>query len=571
MPEVRRVDFNALPAPVRTRLAASLSGRGQPRPLIVDRPARSTAAWVVLALMASAAAFFAGAAGFGTLGDSDGVQDWAWLFVYVLCFFFVFLSVLSLVRSGARRRSLPWPAGLYLLPLDVVDARQKVLRLVPTRALSDFKGVHQHTNGRYTHSTFTFSFGALGSETFTVRGQAAADAALTAFWESQRAVNEAAQAGDARALYELDPLYEVRASDGWNSLAPHANDTALPRATDVPLLLRRPALLSAPLALLVAVPVWGARNLWSDHALYTEAKARGTEEAHKQYVSEGLLHVDEARAALPHLALKEAKRAGTATALREVIKRYPGSVVVKDARAEIHRVFQKSWIAFNAKAPANDPRMHAFMESLLAHLEAHDSPSVQVRFRPPTLAALAQADRTVVRRAGGRPVAPIAPHFEDKTAAAREASIVTALDGGFTKIFPADVLKLRQGPRLRDDEASAAFADPTILVAYEVAPSGTLYESQNTQRLFVGMEMAFQVQMTVPQGPGYAFNMKVAPPDHFTVEYETGSPGSTSALLATITGPPDERVYLVMAARAFDQLGTRLSETFFKPAAAKIK
>lgn len=571
MSEERRVDFNALPAPVRARLAASLSGRGAPHPLISEKTGRSMGGWVGLALLAGWAAIAAAAFGFGTLGDTDGVQGFEWLLAYVISFFLLFLSLFSLARNWALRRSLPWPPGMYLLPLDVVDARQKVLRLVPTRALTDFKGVHQHRNGAYTHTTFTFFFGPLGSETFTLRGQAKADAALKAFWDSQQAVNEAAQAGNHQALYELDPFYEVRMADSWNNLSPEPGDTAMPRATDdVPLLLRRPAWLAIPLALVLSLPVWGVRNLWSDHELYAAAKQQGTEAAHQQYVREGIRHVDEARAALPHLALKEAKKAGTATALRGVIKRYPSSPVVKDARAEIHRVFQKSWIAFNAKAPGNDPRMLAFMESLLAHLEKHDSPAVQVRFRAPTLAALAEADRTVTRRAGGRPVAPIAPHFAEKTSAAREASIVTALDAGFTKIFPADVLKLSMGPRLTGADTPAAFKDdPTIQVAYAVGPSGSMYESQNTQRLFVGIEVGFQVQMTVPQGPGYAFNMKVAPPQHFTVEYDSGTPGSSSALLASITGPPDERVYLVMAARAFDQLGARLTDTFFKPAPKK--
>ena len=49
--------------------------------------------------------------GFGALGDTEGVQGFEWLLAYVTCFFLLFLSLVSLGRNWARRRSLPWPGS----------------------------------------------------------------------------------------------------------------------------------------------------------------------------------------------------------------------------------------------------------------------------------------------------------------------------------------------------------------------------------------------------------------------------------------------------------------------------
>jgi hypothetical protein len=276
---------------------------------------------------------------------------------------------------------------------------------------------------------------------------------------------------------------------------------------------------------------------------------------------QGWLFKARARERLPHIAFAEAKRKGSVTALRAVLHNYPGSPVDADVRSEVRAAYEKSRAKFRAQAATADPRMVAFMEKLVDYMATHDLSSVVVRFRSPNPAALAAADERLRARAAAslRTMAPIAPHFADKSAQLRESAIVDQLNKGFRAIFPADVLALTMGARLSG--AAAPVDVPAIFIDYDVVPSGSIYESDKAvlSKLFVGIKVTFKVAMRVPGTPqSFDFGLEVAPPHHFTVEYE-----KSSAALAAFDGPPDERVYAVMAERAFDELSTKLRRAFF--------
>jgi hypothetical protein len=59
------------------------------------------------------------------------------------------------------------------------------------------------------------------------------------------------------------------------------------------------------------------------------------------------------------------------------------------------------------------------------------------------------------------------------------------------------------------------------------------------------------------------FALEVVPPEHFSVSYDMENPAFRSH--DVLGGPSDDQVYDVMAARAFDQLATKLAGVFFKP------
>jgi hypothetical protein len=142
---------------------------------------------------------------------------------------------------------------------------------------------------------------------------------------------------------------------------------------------------------------------------------------------------------------------------------------------------------------------------------------------------------------------------------------VDQLSKAFAEIFPADVLALKMGPPL--PAAGTVPNDaPAILIDYDVVASGMTYSLERFPlKDFVGLKVTFKVSMRVPSTPrSFDFGMEIAPPEHFTVNYQT----SSNAALAALSSPPDERVYEVMAARAFDQLSTKLRNAFF-PAAGK--
>jgi hypothetical protein len=480
------------------------------------------------------------------------------LIIYALLLFFVALAALGIVRGRMVRSSLPYAPGTYLFPADIIIAdKGGSLRVLPLRELKSFKCVHHSTNGRYTHSLLHFDMPG-GLQLCRVSSQARADAAIQKLSEAERTQSAAAQVGDVATIEAFDPLAAVRVD---------VDPSSPPTARPAPGWVRWRVALAAAAGLLLALPAWTARNVLSDVSLFRETESQGTEAAYRQYTTQGWLFLSRARERLPHIAFAEAKRKGTVTALRAVLRNYPHSPVEADARNEVRAAYEKSRAKFRAQAATADPRMVAFMETLVDYMATHDLSSVAVRFRSPNPAALAAADARLQARAAGsgRSMAPIAPHFEDKSARLRESAIVDQLNKGFGAIFPADVLALSMGPRL---PATGTVPNdvPAILIDYDVAPSGSIYQSETAVlgKLFVGIKVDFHVSMRVPGTPqSFDFNLDVAPPHQFTVEYD-----KSSAALAAFEGPPDERVYAVMAERAFDELSAKLRHAFFPGAAA---
>jgi hypothetical protein len=497
---------------------------------------------------------FAGS-GFAQVGGSS-YDEAGWLVVYVMLTFAALAAILGIVRARIVKAGLPYAPGTYLFPADIVIADQQgSLLVLPLREIQSFNCVHHSTNGRYTHSLLHFQF---SHELHSVRmsSQAGAQAALEQLSQAERTQSAAAQSGNVETIASLDPLAAL----------PVRSAAPTPAVRPAPAWLRWRVAVAAVAAVVLAVPLWAARNVVSDYFLFSETQRQGSEAAYRQYVAQGWLFKARAQERLPHLAFAEAKRKGTVTALRIVLQNYPRSPVDADVRKEIRAAYEKSRAKFRAQAAKADPVMVAFLEQLVDYMAANDLSAVSVRFRSPNPAALATADERLRARAAGdfRTMAPIAPHFEDKTAQLREAAIVDQLSKAFADIFPADVLALKMGPRL-PAAGTVPNDTPAILIDYDVVPSGMIYETSKSalSKLFVGLKVVFKVSMRVPSTPrSFDFGMEVAPPEHFTVNYQR-----SSLALDMLSGPPEERVYAVMAERAFDQLSTKLRRAFF-PAAA---
>jgi len=609
MAEAKRVDFNALPREVRERLIGCMQHQSYPYPLLSSVPSQGAAiaGWTLLALIGAGILFGVFVAEFGR-----ELQPLPMMFVYFLGAAIVLVSILFLVRRVRLGSALPYKPGRFLFPMDFINAEDRVLRIVPMSTLVDFRGVHQHTNGVYTGTTLTFSFEGGITESFTIQGKERAEEVLRELGDSQRKIREAAQARDLETLLKLDPLFEVRVKDTWAVQAPRDEDVQQPAAQSIGALFAKGTILgvSAAVAALLALPMWHLRNVASDEAMFTHAKELDREWEWEHYVREGKRHVEEARADhLPRAALREAKEKGSVTALREFLKKYPASVVEKEARDEVHALFTKTLGEFRDQASTDDPKLLPFMEKLLAYLEKNDTARVEVRFEAPSTEKLGKVDELLKSKlggeiAGGGNIVPVAPHFGDKVSVQREAEIVRSLQQGFEKVFPADVMALLQGPRIgpdgkplaeqpKDDrnpidrlknvdykntdevrdildsikgsggaditkEPASNVPSPTIEVRYEVGWAGDFFTEDKGDRKFVGIVVDFHVAMKIPgETTTLEFDLPVQPPDHFTVDY-------TNPMYGIGGGPSEGRVYDVMAARAFDQLSDRMRRVFFK-------
>lgn len=598
MSSVRTVDFNSLPQHIRERLVASFQKQGWPQPILSHTPSFGCAAfgWGFLALFAMTISVGALAAGFG-----EQRQGAAAILGHGLGAGLFIASVLMIVRGILLRRSLPFPPGRYMLPLDFIIANDRILKVIPMSSMVNFQGVHQHTNGAYTGTTLTFTFEGNISESIVVQGKHLAEQAMGMLRQSQEEVRTAAQARDSATLQRLDPLFEIRMNDAWNSLTPRApHEISPPSAKALPSFLQTKMIWIMGLVALpvIGVPVWGVWNIASDEMMYSKAKSLDTVYGYQSYLFTGVRHADEIRTnLLPKAALKEAKRKGTVTALREVLTKYPGSVVEADTKKEIHNVFEKTRKEFHDQASTTDARLRPFMDKLIDHLEKNEANQVEVRFHSPSSASLEAVDMLLKKRAadpsGDGNVIPVAPHFSDKDCIARESVIVTRLGEGFSAIFPADIMTLSNGVRIAEKGVEeplllgtaakpvkkptgkapaqpekpkvdvSGLKVPTIDIRYRVGWTGDIYSESLGTRQFVGIVIQFHVAMVVPgESDIFEFDLEVVPPDKFTVKES-----SYGSLLGANkdNGPSEGRVYDVMAARAFDQLSTKLQTVFFKP------
>ena len=608
MAEAKRVDFNALPREVRERLIACMQHQSYPYPLLSSIPSQGAAiaGWFFLALIGASILLGALFAEFGRT-----LQPTPMILLYVAGVALVVLSVLFLIRRVLLGSALPYKPGRFLFPMDFIDAQERTLRIVPMAMLIDFRGVHQHTNGVYTGTTLTFSFEGGVTESFVIQGKERAEEVLRQLGATQKQIREAAQARDLDTLLRLDPLFEVRVKDTWAAKAPRDEDVQQPAAKAIGALFAKTAILgvAGATALVLSVPMWHLRNIASDEAIYADAKQQNREYAYEHYLSWGKRHVDEVRdELLPKAALKEAKDKGSVTALREFLRKYPGSIVEKDARDEVHKLFTKTLEEFREQASKDDAKLLPFMEKLLGYLEKNDTSRIEARFEAPSVEALTKVDDLLKSKvggeiAGGGKVVPVAPHFGDAASIAREAEIVKSLQTGFAVVFPADVMALAGGPRIgpdgkplavqpKDDRdptaklkdldyknpqalreameamnrprldgppANPNIDSPTIEVRYKVGWAGDFFTEDKGDRKFVGIVVDFHVAMKIPgnETEKLEFDLGVQPPDRFTVDYQ-------NPLYGIGGGPSEGKVYDVMAARAFDQLSDKMRRVFFK-------
>src|SRR5262245_50955100 len=132
MAEILNVDFNQLPRAVRERFVAITQNKAGPQPILQQRVSGAGAVgWVLLLLLVGV--FFL-AVLFAELGEPyAATQPGGVVLVYVLFGFLSLLSILGLIRRSIRRKALPFAAGAYVFPLDVVLARDRSIKLLSAR------------------------------------------------------------------------------------------------------------------------------------------------------------------------------------------------------------------------------------------------------------------------------------------------------------------------------------------------------------------------------------------------------------------------------------------------------
>jgi len=299
---VRPIDFNDLPRSTRERFVRSLvSDSPAARPLCqrTSKPGSRTA-WLVLLVVGFAAVGVLTFLRFGAVHAP--VQDRRFLGGYVAAFAMLGLSLSMLARRRASAGALPFTPGVYVFPLDLVDARARVLVLYPLSELQSFDPVHHTRDGKYTHSTLWFIFQA-GSFAFEIRSQAAAVAQVVVVQAARENLAAALQRGKLDELAAFDPFAEARARN-WEPARDHG---LLARGR--PVWTRFIWAITIIAGLTGGVGWWRLRNWRSDQLAFSRVSTRADVPLAEAYIRGGGLRSDEVkRVVLPRARLADALR-----------------------------------------------------------------------------------------------------------------------------------------------------------------------------------------------------------------------------------------------------------------------
>lgn len=526
--DIRPRDFNDLPPEVQQRLQADVQAHVQGRPSAVvfaiggragDDAARNRS--VLMALGALGLAAWMLAAGFGEGLLPAGAA--AMLVALLAAAVFAWLKAFDWHRRGAVRL----PPAAYVFPGNVVDTRDGRFVVHPLDGLKQLSCVDVQNAGRHLYTRLDLTRDDGRSVQLAVGPRELAQRCAAALQQRHQQLATARRAGATAVVAAMDPFAALRGADAGGG----ASASSLLRR------LKRSALAWAlGLALPLGMAAWGLRNLASDQVFFDRARAAGTEAALLDYVAKGWRHVEPARAALPRAALGDARKAGSVTALRGVLRRYPEAGLQAEVQREVHAVFEQAFERFKAMATRSDRGVEPFVRELLARLETSGDSGVDVHFVRPGTEGLAAVDR---RKTG---LAPVAAHFGSQGADAREQRMVAELAKGFRLVFPQDVLALTR---------ATGAQRPQLRVSYDIAPSGMTYRSELTGHSFVGVVVKFDVAFTIPGSSAvWRSRLQVLPPDRFSVNGRF---------------PSDGQVYGEMADRAFDRLSGELHRVFFAP------
>lgn len=310
----RRVAFETLPRIVRDHFVASTSETFPPWPILRAHPVAPAArAWIMVSLAALAVLFLAIFAGFGDPHSQYATHPrYTALLFGLLCA----TAVGALLRAIAARNAhnLPFRAGVYLFPSEVIDARGGVLVVYSLAQLSTIDHTDSEVRLRFGKHTFVFP----------VANEAAGVSAVQAALRARDALEDAHNAPSLLGL--VDPLY--------------APCREIPTVPNTPsrvgpgLRVERSFALAVALGALLGGSIFAIREAASDRVAYQHARARGDVASLRDYATNGRARVDEVRAL--HLPLAELRALTQTVEIEAWMAAHPVAAATADAR-EHHR------------------------------------------------------------------------------------------------------------------------------------------------------------------------------------------------------------------------------------------
>ena len=594
---MQAIDFHALSRSVQERFAASVAARIDPAPILQSRVrSRAVLGWTTTSVIAALALAGFAARGFGNPWSGAAFHGTTMLAVYVTLVAIFVLGIVRVVLLRADAGSLPYPRGVYVFPMSVVDARDANIRVFMLAELKKVEGPDANNALHLEIEGETF--------VFPQESRTAAEAALARVreaWERGRSIKDTS---DPRItlMFTLDPLQRPRMSA---PLGPKGN-----LARKLPAWARY-AWVIAPLAgIAFGPPLRTARNLGSDERMFAQVTARDDVSSYQAYLAHGEgRHRDEiTRTLLPRAELKvaaaqgtvdaidafiaahpntaieqevqaarrvallaeldTAKKSGTLGALQAFAKRHPDHHLEPEVRDAVHALFAPALEAFHNRQPPADPTVRAFLERLFAYSEGKaqagsTDTKVQLRFRRHPSKTMWKADKYVSDHPWfiGEAAYP-SRYFDVTHETARETALAATVGKALGEGFGASVFTFEQGPRIDDAvETLPTVTVPTVFITHgEEWPRTFAGNITKPRGIWVDVTYDIDATFVIPGDAApltYHYEQRI-PVDKKVLEAEEAStqPAAT---------PFEERLYDAMSDTAFADFATKYLATFVAP------
>ena len=127
---VRRIDFYKLSREKQERFLASTKASAPPAPIVqLSGDGGRSVRWAVTSGVAAIALVVVYTLRFGVLGAPLAVHGTPFIALYAALVFLIPYAALRAVGSWRAGKLLPFKPGIYVFPMCLVDARDKVLRI----------------------------------------------------------------------------------------------------------------------------------------------------------------------------------------------------------------------------------------------------------------------------------------------------------------------------------------------------------------------------------------------------------------------------------------------------------
>lgn len=475
-----------------------------------------------------------------------------WILGWVLASLPIGLSLASLYQQRRIASQLPFPAGKYLFATELIDASDGICRIYDLDCLTGLRVLGVVENGDVGEAELQLVF---GREVQRLRAPAKAVASLIMrnLNGARNTLAEALSTQMWESLSALDPLYGARYGGAWEQITVPAEERWSVFAAPQPGKFSLPSAvlgLGLGAAILLAPGLWWVDNFLRDEQAFSEARSTKTIVSFRRYLQRGeSRHSTEVRQTLlPEVAWREAQATDTVRALWDFIAAYPRSSLVKKARERLHAEYGK---AIDAAKKDCEPPAAAAMEKLLRWLEQHRTSVVEVRFGYRWNPSIARVEEVIdmyqeaAKSRGGDILIPsIAPGFSEEAVRRREDALIRALQQGFEKMAPRDLLEIRRGGGFSGNPIG--FALPALAVQWLAElPEGNKRIDNYGGNIYLPLMFRFEVVMAVPQASPFNIKFEITPVD---------------LLSNSVT---DKSRYVAMTDLAFDEMDQQLARSFF--------